>query len=423
MDINDMILLSIDDHIIEPADTFAAHFPASMKDDAPKLVKHPDNPAVDAWIFQGVPVGSPGLSAVVSWPKEDWSFDPVGLAEMRPGTYDIHQRVRDMNVNGVLAGMNFPTFPGFAGTHLASLPDRKLSLAAIKAYNDFLLDDLCGAYPGRFIPMGIIPFFDIDESVKEIHRLAAKGVGCRSITMPETPYGVGQPDFASGHWDPVFKALVDTNMVASMHIGGGFGLIKRPDVTLPDDIVILAALVSTIAASDLLTSGVLKRIPDIKFAMSEGGLGWIPFLLDRMDRHMVNHSWTHLDSLPKGKTPTEVWKDNFLACFITEPTALQTRERYGTHTIGWECDYPHSDCTWPYSPELLLKELQAANCSDKEIDMITHENVANFFSWDPFSYTPKDQATVGALRALATDVDTSTTSKEQYRARYEAAQA
>ena len=423
MNIDDMILLSIDDHIIEPADTFAAHFPASMKDDAPKLVKNPDNPEVDAWIFQGVSVGSPGLSAVVSWPKEEWNFDPTGLAEMRPGTYDIHQRVRDMNVNGVLAGMNFPTFPGFAGTHLASLPDRKLSLAAIRAYNDFLLDDLCGAYPGRFIPMGIIPFFDIDESVKEIHRLAAKEVGCRSITMPETPYGIGQPDFASGHWDPVFKALVDTNMVASMHIGGGFGLLKRPENTLPDDIVILAALVSTIAATDLLTSGVLKRIPDIKFAMSEGGLGWIPFLLDRMDRHMVNHSWTHLDSLPKGKSPTQVWKDNFLACFITEPTALLTRDRYGVETIAWECDYPHSDCTWPYSPELLLKELDAAKCSDEEIDLITWKNVARFFDWDPFKHTPKEQATVGALRSLAQDVDTSTTSKSEYRARYETAHA
>ncbi|MFA7322773.1 MAG: amidohydrolase family protein, partial [Candidatus Nanopelagicales bacterium] len=358
MDINDMILLSIDDHIIEAPTTFDKHMPAKYKDQAPRLVADPDNPAIDRWEFQGTAAFTGGLGAVVSWPKEEWGFEPTGLAEMRPGTYDIHERVRDMNVNGVLAGMNFPTFPGFAGTHLANMPDKQLALAAIQAYNDFLMDELVGSYPGRFIPMGIIPFFDIEESVKEIHRLAKKG--CVSITMPETPYGIGQPDFATGHWDPVFKALVDTNMVASMHIGGGFGLIQRPPSALVDDIVIIAALVSTIAATDILTSGVIKRFPDIKFAMSEGGLGWIPFLLDRMDRHMVNHSWTHLDSLPKGMSPTEVWKKNFLACFITEPTALRTRDRYGVETIAWECDYPHSDCTWPYSPELLLKELNAA---------------------------------------------------------------
>ncbi|MDO8731514.1 MAG: amidohydrolase family protein [Actinomycetota bacterium] len=422
MNIDDMILVSIDDHIIEPEDVFETHFPASMRADAPKRVKHPDNPAVDAWVFQGVPVGSAGLSAVVSWPKSEWTIDPVSTAEMRPGTYDIHQRVRDMNANGVLAGMNFPTFPGFAGTHLASLPDRKLSLAAIRAYNDYLLDDLCGAYPGRFIPLGIIPFFDIEESVKEIHRLAAKAVGCRSISLPETPYGVGYPDFASGHWDPIFKALVDTDMVASMHIGGGFGLLKRPETARIDDLIVLAASVSMICCNDILLGGVVQRFPEVKFAISEGGIGWVSFLLDRIERHISNQVWTGLDCLPAGKTATDVWKHNFMACFITEPSGMANRNRIGVETIGWECDYPHSDCTWPFSPEVLLAELTAEGCTDKEIDMITHENVARFFNWDPFKHTPKAQATVGALRSHAADVDTAETSRNEYRARFEAAQ-
>ena len=116
MEINDMILLSIDDHIIESPTTFDNHMPAKYKDEAPKLIKDPDNPAIDRWEFQGQASFTGGLGAVVSWPKEEWGFEPTGLAEMRPGTYDIHERVRDMNVNGVLAGMNFPTFPGFAGT-------------------------------------------------------------------------------------------------------------------------------------------------------------------------------------------------------------------------------------------------------------------------------------------------------------------
>jgi hypothetical protein len=122
-------------------------------------------------------------------------------------------------------------------------------------------------------------------------------------------------------------------------------------------------------------------------------------------------------------SPTEVWKKNFLACFITEPTALLTRERYGVETIAWECDYPHSDCTWPYSPELLHKELNTAGCSDREIDMITWENSSRFFGWDPFKHTPKDQASVGALRSLSTDVDTAETSKDEYRRRFLAAHA
>ena len=62
----------------------------------------------DVWTFQGNTQGTVGLNAVVSWPKEDWGLDPTSMAEMRPGAYDIHERVRDMNRNGILASMCFP---------------------------------------------------------------------------------------------------------------------------------------------------------------------------------------------------------------------------------------------------------------------------------------------------------------------------
>ncbi|MDP2288601.1 MAG: amidohydrolase family protein [Actinomycetota bacterium] len=424
MEMKDMVMVSIDDHVVEPLDMFEKHFPKSMMSDAPKLTAHPMNPDLQAWVFQGLPIGNAGLNAVASWPKEEWGMDATDHSEIRPGVYDMDLRVRDMDANGVLASMMFGTFTGFAGTHLANLPDKKLALAAFQAHNDWVVGENPSNHPGRFIPMGMIPFYDMDESVKEIHRLGA--MGCRSISLPETPYGVGYPEFRSGHWDPVFKALSDTNMVASLHIGGGFGLIQRPspmdfaDMSnfFADDIIILAALVSTIAATDLMLSGVLKRFPDTKIAMSEGGLGWVPPWLDRMDRHMTNHAWTHLSSLPDGMTPTEVWRKNFLACYITEPSALNNRKRIGVENIAWECDFPHSDSTWPRSPEMLWKELQDGECTDKEVDLITHENVARFFSWDPFKHIAKEDATVGALRARATDVDVSETSKAEYRRRY-----
>ena len=427
MEMNDMVMVSIDDHVVEPLDMFEKHFPKSLMSEAPRLTTHPRNPKLQAWVFQVVPVGNVGLNAVASWPKEEWGLDPTDHAEIRPGVYDMDLRVRDMDANGTLASMLFATFPGFAGTHVASLPDKKLSLAALQAYNDWVVGEIPSTYPGRFIPMGIIPFFDMDLSVKEVHRLAA--MGCRSISIPETPYGIGQPDFRSGYWDPFFKAIVETNMVVSLHIGGGFGLIQRPatvDFADPstffmDDLIVLAALVSTIAATDMLLSGVFQKFPDLKVAMSEGGLGWVPPLLDRLERHVSNQSWTGLNSFPPGMSPSDVWHKNFLACYITEPHALFNRDCIGIENIAWECDYPHSDSTWPRSPEVLWGELEAAKCTSTEIDLITHENVARFFDWDPFKHTPKEQATVGALRARATDVDVSETSKAEYRRRYELA--
>jgi predicted TIM-barrel fold metal-dependent hydrolase len=434
MNRDDAILLSIDDHLIEPPDVFERHMPAKWRDRAPRLVKGRATTAkvvdlgakslsgeIDRWEFQGESIGVPGLGAVCSWPRDEWNLDPCSLSEMRPGAYDLESRVRDMDVNGVLAGLNFPTFPGFAGTHLARMPDRALTHATISAYNDYLLDEWVGTHPGRFIPMGIVPFFDIEAAVAEIRRIAAKG--CRSVSLPETPYGLDLPDFASGHWDPVFAALCDHDMVACLHIGGGFGLVKRPPNAVADDLIVLAPQVMAITCTDIMLSGLLQRFPGTRIALSEGGIGWIPFLLDRLDRHMTNQAWTHLDKLPKGKTPTEVFRDHFLACFITDPSALRLRDRIGVESIAWECDYPHSDCTWPESPETLFEELNRAGCSDDEIDAITWRNVSRFFSWDPFEHTPREQATVGALRARATDVDTSTTSRHEYRRRFEQAAA
>ena len=164
-----------------------------------------------------------------------------------------------------------------------------------------------------------------------------------------------------------------------------------------------------------------RRFPDLKVGLSEGGVGWIPFFLDRLERHMTNHKWTGLDIGDKGLSATEIFQKHFIGCFITDPSALHLRDRIGIDSLAWECDFPHSDSTWPNSPEMVMDEFVSAGLSDAEINKITYENVARFYGIDLFKDIAKERATVGALRALATDVDTSTTTKAQYRARYEAA--
>jgi hypothetical protein len=102
-----------------------------------------------------------------------------------------------------------------------------------------------------------------------------------------------------------------------------------------------------------------------------------------------------------------VFREHSLACYVTDKTSLKLRHEIGIDIIAWECDYPHSDCFWPDAPEQVLAELNAAGASDSDINKITWENSCRFFGWDPFKLTPKDQATSGALRAKATDVDVS----------------
>ncbi len=141
-----------------------------------------------------------------------------------------------MNANGVLASMCFPTMAGFNARTFNEAPDKELSLVMLQAYNDWHIDEWCGTYPGRFIPLGVVPLWDVDLAVAEVNRLAKKG--CRSISFLEAPHTFGLPSFLSGHWDPMLAALVDNNMVLSLahrrgvvahHVGARGG--RRPSTS------------------------------------------------------------------------------------------------------------------------------------------------------------------------------------------------
>jgi predicted TIM-barrel fold metal-dependent hydrolase len=413
----DMILVSIDDHMVEPPDMYRNHVPAKWIDAAPKVVRNEQG--VDEWVFQGERTSTPfGMAATVGWPREQWGFNPGAYTELRPGCFDVHERVRDMNANGVLASMCFPTMAGWNARTFSESHDKEIGLVMLQAYNDWAIDEWCGTYPGRFIPLGIVPMWDVDLAVAEIHRVAKKG--CRSISFPEAPHALGEsPSFLSGYWDPMFKALSEENMVLSLHIGSGFNLIQKAPEAPIDHLIVLTCQIAALVAQDLLFGPTLRRFPDLKVALSEGGIGWLPFYIDRADRHFQNQAWLHNDF--GGKLPSEVLRDHVLACFITDPSGLLLRHRIGVEMIAWECDYPHTDTTWPESPEFSWKEFQDTGCSDEEIEQMTWQNSCRFFSWDPFKHTPKDQASVGALRGLARDVDTSRMPKEEWKRRNEEA--
>jgi predicted TIM-barrel fold metal-dependent hydrolase len=414
VNVDDLIILSIDDHSVEPPDLFDNHLPAQYKDKAPRLVREPNGK--EHWEFEGREFGIFGLNATVSWPKEEWGLNPSALAEMRPAAYLIDERIRDMNRNGVLASMCFPSLPGFSGRRFQEADDKDLARVMLSAYNDWHIDEWCAAYPGRFIPLSIGPAWDMDAMVAEIERVAEKG--CRAISMPELPHIQGLPSYQSDYWDPFFRAVSDHDFVVCLHIGMGLDAINMGPDFSPDNFMVLSTQVTVLAVQDLLWGPALRKYPDLKVAFSEGGIGWIPFLMDRVDRHYDNQKWTGQDF--GMKTPSEVFREHALACFIYDPTALKLADEIGIDIIAFETDYPHSDSLWPDAPEVLLAQCNGAGLSDTDIDKISWQNVARFCGYDPFAVIPREHATVGALRAQATDVDTSTVSRSEWRARYEA---
>ena len=418
MKLDDMILVSVDDHVIEPPTVFENHLPKRWADRAPKLV-YDSRKRLQIWKWEGGVTVTPFISAVVTLPPHEWGYDPSTLAEMRPGCWDVNERVRDMDANGILASMCFPSFAGMAGSFFDRCEDKEFAYAALQAYNDWHVDEWAASHPGRFIPLPLSPLWDPALAAQEVRRVAKKGV--KAITFSEAPESFGHPSIHTGHWDPLFEACCDEGVVLAIHIASSnmqAWASNNPEGIPIEVISTLPCWNALSCAANFLWCKSLVKYPDLRIALSEGGTSWIPGFLDRMERQFHVQQWVGSDL--GGRSPTEMFRRHFLACFVADPSGLLLRDRIGIENIAYEVDYPHSDCTFPGSPEELWEHLVAARCSDAEIAKITHENAASWFGLDLFAHVDRKDATVGALRARAEDVDLSTRSKAEYRKQYEA---
>jgi predicted TIM-barrel fold metal-dependent hydrolase len=392
MKAEEMIMISVDDHVVEPPAMFDGRIPGKYRDQAPRVVQLENG--TDVWKFDDAVIPNIGLNAVAGRPKEEYGIEPTSFGEIRPGTYDIHERIKDMNAGGILASMNFPSFPGFSGRQFAAAKDKDLALAVLRAYNDWHIDEWAGTYPGRIIPMALPILWDAELCAEEVRRVAKKG--CHSITFTENPAKLGYPSFHNEYWNPLWRAVCDENVVVSIHLGSSGELVMTAPDAPVDVMITLQPMNVCQAAADLLWSRVIKNYPDIKIALSEGGTGWIPYFLDRLDRtYDMHHLWTGQDF--GGKLPSEVFREHFLTCFISDPVGVTLRNMIGIDNIAWECDYPHSDSSWPTAPEELAAV--ADGVPDSELNKITYENAMRWYSFDPFAHRPKEKCTVAALRA------------------------
>ncbi|KAB0243830.1 amidohydrolase, partial [Microcystis aeruginosa EAWAG127a] len=156
------------------------------------------------------------------------------------------------------------------------------------------------------------------------------------------------------------------------------------------------------SAADWIWGPMWKKFPTLKMALSEGGIGWIPYLLERADfTHGHHKAWTNSNFGP-GVMPSDIYKKHIISCFIEDRFGLANLDYIGEDMVMYECDYPHSDSVWPHSAEKLWNDVQ--HLSRETIDKITHLNAMREFSYDPFSVLKKEDCTVGALKAAAAAV-------------------
>ena len=193
MQLNDMVLISVDDHITEPADLFDRHLTGDALAAAPKFRAKSDG--TNFWDYQGMKIPSVALNAVVGRPKEEYGMEPTSIDQLRAGVYNVHARIGDMDANGIAASLNFGSLPNLDGLFFCAAPDKTHVVRHVQAYNDWHMDEWCNAYPGRFIPCGIIPAWDMEATVAEIAdpTMNPPGRNLRSVVTAYLPAIVAPP--------------------------------------------------------------------------------------------------------------------------------------------------------------------------------------------------------------------------------------
>lgn len=402
MNMEDMVIASVDDHIIEPPTMFDAHVPRELRGKMPQYVTGADGHAFWNWEPEGLTTFNIGLNAVVGRPKEEYGMEPANIEQMRRGTWDAKAHVDDMNVAGILTSVCFPTFIGFDGSWLWQAKDKQLAERVVQAYNDWHIDEWCGPFAGRYIPTAVLPLWDIDATLRELARLVKKG--CRSVTFPSNPSIKGLKPIHDPVWEPFWAFCNDHHVVLNCHIGTGQAPLYASDQSPISAWISSLPMAISTDASDLLHLRALLRYPNLKISLSEGGIGWIPYFLERADFTYRHHgAWVRCDW--GGKLPSEVFREHFLSCFIEDRFGCLNYQHIGEDLIAYECDYPHSDCTWPDVAEGLWDNVK--DLPERVIDKISHQNVMAFFGVDTVAqHGGRAASTVGALRRKAAGVDT-----------------
>jgi predicted TIM-barrel fold metal-dependent hydrolase len=260
--------------------------------------------------------------------------------------------------------------------------DKDLALLCVRAYNDWIVEEWCADSGGRLIPLSVMPLWDAEMAALEVRRMAE--LGCRAVTFPELPSPLGLPSIHSpeGYWDPFFRACDETQTVVCMHIGSSSRAVSTSD-DAPASVGIALLFTNAVASFiDLIFSGILERFPHLKLAYSEGQIGWMPFVLERMDNMFRKHTgqqWAEINSSVR-ELPSSYIADHIYGCFFDDEFGLRSRDSIGTRQITFEVDYPHQESLWPHTVDKVQTMAEILNA--EELYRVVRGNAIDLFNLD-----------------------------------------
>ena len=375
-------VIDIDTHVTEPANLWVDRVSSKWGDQVPH-VKRVEG--VDRWFIGDQTAGIPGAYSNAGhddyYPNFRKTFDDIPAS-----MYDSTERLKFMDQEKLYANIIYPNVGGFGAGSFLKIKDRKLTLECLQAYNDWLFE-WCSVDSNRLIPVAAMPFWNLEQTVAEVKRVAE--MGYRAILFCNQPQDHGMPTVRDKFWDPVWATAQEAGLSVNFHIGGG-DLSDLLNDTANIGLRANWARVSTMAfidngksITDIICGGIPHRFPELKMVSVESGAGWMPFLLESLDWQWHN-SGVITEHAEYDLLPSEYFKRQMYASFWFEERGLANAIEQYPDNILFETDYPHPTCQAPgpastgTHPELYA-EKALAGISEDILGKVLHSTAAELY--------------------------------------------
>jgi predicted TIM-barrel fold metal-dependent hydrolase len=376
-----------------PPDLFTSRASAAMRDRMPYVTDGPKGPM---WVTRkggnfGLAngMGSAGREYVPGQIHRSDRMASTGLYE--DGKRGIRRlsdpelRLKDQDRDGVQAEVLY----GILGSS-TRMADAEAAVEMIRIYNDWLAD-FCDTHPERFAGLACIPSTPIDAAVSEVQRVVKRG-GVRGVDVANT---LDMPPLYDPYWNSLWDAVDESGLPLHFHTVGGrmpdavrktlWGSAWGDKVDAPMEYRVARAgfavhisgfqiYMSTILMS-LIYGGVLERHPRLRVVIGEGGIGWIPYILDHMDLEWEDQ----FGDLGLSMKPSDYWRRQCRATYQSDRIGIKLLDELGVDNVMWGSDFPHPDGVWPDSTEVIQREL--GHASPEVRRKVTCENAGKLYGF------------------------------------------
>jgi predicted TIM-barrel fold metal-dependent hydrolase len=398
-------IIDVDTHLTEPGDIWTSRAPKEYAELVPRIVATDDlGPAMMAqvreqsmlgqtskqsvWVVgEGTVLGPAGSGSVINRQNEKVRgsiFMEWPLGEGSAAASFVAPRVAMMDALGVYAQVIYPNVVGFGGQNFALIPDVKLRNLCATLWNDAMAENQEES-GGRLFGMAMLPWWDVEASVREIERV--HGLGLKGVVMSADPQVAGLPDLAERHWDPVWEALQACSLPLNFHVGASatqrsyFGTTPWPSFSDDKKLAVGSAMLQLGNArilANIIYSGICDRFPRLKIVSVESGIGWIPFFLEGLD-YQATESDVELEL-----RPSEYFRRQMYACFWYEGRAgqkfIDDVRAVGVENCMFETDFPHPTCLYPEPIRHVAPTLELVDHQTREKLLST--NAAHVYNID-----------------------------------------